>query len=47
MPASSPSVALMKDSQLVYMMHRHQIEGREAPAIAADLIAAFKEYCSS
>jgi putative YphP/YqiW family bacilliredoxin len=29
----------------VYLMQRHQIEGREAGEIAADLTAAFDKYC--
>ena len=44
-PPSSPSVALMKDGELVYMMERYQIEGRSAPEIAQDLRAAFDEHC--
>ncbi len=45
-PPSSPSVWLFKDGELVYMMHRYQIEGRDAPEIAADLVAAFERYCT-
>jgi len=44
-PPSSPSVALMRDGKLVYMMHRHQIEGRQPDAIAKDLIEAFQAFC--
>ncbi len=44
-PPSSPSVALLKDGKLVFMLERHQIESREAPAISADLQAALNEYC--
>lgn len=44
-PPSSPSVAIMKDGDLVYMMERFQIEGRTAPQIAEDLKAAFDEHC--
>lgn len=44
-PPSSPSVALFKDGQLVHMIERHHIEGRPAPLIAANLLAAFDEYC--
>jgi putative YphP/YqiW family bacilliredoxin len=43
---SSPSMGLLKDGQLVYMMERWQIEGRDATAIAADLITAFEEHCA-
>jgi putative YphP/YqiW family bacilliredoxin len=44
-PPSSPSVALFKDGELIWMMHRSQIEGRDAPEIAAELVAAFEEHC--
>jgi putative YphP/YqiW family bacilliredoxin len=44
-PPSSPQVALFKDGQLVYMMHRYEIEGRDAPEIAASLAEAFDRYC--
>jgi len=43
-PPSSPSVALLKNGDLVYMMERHQIEGRTAEEIARDLKAAFDEH---
>lgn len=45
-PPSSPSVAILRDGQLVYMMPRRDIESREAPAIAADLKAAFDRFCA-
>jgi putative YphP/YqiW family bacilliredoxin len=45
-PSSSPSMALLKDGRLVYMLERRDIENRTAEAIAADLRAAFEEYCS-
>jgi putative YphP/YqiW family bacilliredoxin len=44
-PPSSPSIAILRDGQLVYMMPRRDIESREAPAIAADLKAAFDRFC--
>jgi putative YphP/YqiW family bacilliredoxin len=44
-PPSSPSIALLRDGQLVYMMERWQIEGRPAPDIARELVAAFEEHC--
>lgn len=43
---SSPSIGLLKDGKLVYMMERWQIESRNADAIAEDLVAAFDEYCA-
>ena len=44
---SSPSIALMQNGEVVYMLERHQIEGREAPEIAADLMGAFDRLCGS
>ncbi|MCQ6559546.1 BrxA/BrxB family bacilliredoxin [Paenibacillus mendelii] len=44
-PPSSPSIALMKDGELVYFIERHQIENRSAEAIAADLAGAFDRFC--
>ena len=42
---SSPSIALLKDGQLVYMLERYQIEGRDAEQIAGELTQAFEKYC--
>ena len=44
-PPSSPSIAILRDGKVVYMMHRHQIETRDAAAIAADLKSAFDQHC--
>ena len=44
---SSPSIALLQDGQLVYMLERRQIESRDAASIAAMLTTAFDEHCSS
>ena len=44
-PPSSPSIALLKDGDVAYMMERHQIEGRTAEAIAQDLVGAFEQLC--
>ena len=43
---SSPSIALLKDGQVVKMLERWQIEGRHAHDIAAELSAAFNEHCA-
>lgn len=43
-PPSSPSFAIFQDGKPVYMMHRFQIEGRNAEAIAGDLKNAFAEF---
>ncbi|MDH3297433.1 MAG: BrxA/BrxB family bacilliredoxin [Gemmatimonadota bacterium] len=44
---SSPAIALFRDGEHVFMLERHQIEGREASAIAADLRHAYDRYCSA
>jgi putative YphP/YqiW family bacilliredoxin len=46
-PPSSPSLALLKDGHLLYMMERKNIEIRSAEEIAAELRAAFDKYCAS
>ena len=43
---SSPSISLMKDGKLVFMLERFQIEGRPAEEIAHDLVNAFNRYCA-
>jgi bacilliredoxin len=43
---SSPSIALLKDGRLVYMLERYQIEGRDAQQIAGELTKAFDEHCA-
>lgn len=43
-PPSSPCFALFQDGKPVYMMHRFQIEGRNAEAIAGDLMNAFAQF---
>ena len=43
---SSPSIALMRDGKLLYMLERSQIENRNADEIAATLTAAFDKYCA-
>ncbi len=44
-PPSSPAIALFRDGKPVFMLHRHQIEIREAPEIAKLLTEAFDRYC--
>ncbi len=46
-PPSSPSVALFNGGHLVYMMERHEIEGRSPYEIADALRSAFAEHCSA
>ena len=42
---SSPSIALLKDGKLVYMLERHQIEVRGPGEIAQELTRAFDQHC--
>ena len=42
---SSPSIALLKDGEVVHFVHRYMIEGRHPQALAQDLVAAFEEHC--
>src|SRR5213595_3395408 len=46
-PPSSPSIGLLKDGQLVFMMERRQIEGRDAYQIAEELKRAFEQHCAT
>ena len=43
---SSPSIGLFRNGSLVYMLERHQIENRDAQAIAAELTTAFDKFCA-
>lgn len=42
---SSPSIALLKDGKIVWMMERRQIEGKDASQVAEDLTRAFDQHC--
>src|SRR5579862_5281381 len=44
-PPSSPSIALLRDGKLIYMMQRSDIEHREAVDIAAELKKVFDKFC--
>jgi putative YphP/YqiW family bacilliredoxin len=44
-PPSSPSIGLLKDGRIVFMLERYQIEGRGADEISRDLVDAFDKYC--
>lgn len=44
-PPSSPSVGLLRDGKLVFMLQRRDIETRSAPMIADALKAAFEQFC--
>ncbi len=45
-PPSSPSIALLRDGNLIHMMQRSDIEHREAADIAAELKKAFDKFCA-
>ena len=45
-PPSSPSIGLLRDGKLVYLMERRQIEGRTAEEIGRELTLAFDKYCA-
>jgi bacilliredoxin len=44
---SSPSIGLLRDGKLIYMMERSQIETRSADMIATELTQAFDKYCAN
>ena len=44
-PPSSPSIGLLRDGKLVYMMERSFIEMRDADMIAQELVRAFDDHC--
>ena len=44
---SSPSIAIMRDGKVVYMLERAQIENRDASAIANELTTAFDKFCAA
>ena len=43
---SSPSVGILRDGKLVYMLERREIESRSAEMIAAELTSAFDRVCA-
>ena len=46
MPPSSPSIAIMRDGELLHFVHRHEIENQTADAIARNLTEAFDRLCA-
>ena len=46
-PPSSPSIGLLKDGELVFMVERHGIEGKDADEISEELTQAFDRYCGA
>ncbi len=45
-PPSSPSVAILRDGKLVYLMQRSVIEQSTSQDIASELMRAFDEFCA-
>src|ERR1700722_19717809 len=43
---SSPSIALLRDGKVAFMLERSNIEGRDAISIAEDLTKAFDRFCT-
>ncbi len=46
-PPSSPSIGILRDGQLVYMLQRSDIEHRESVDIASELKSAFDRFCAA
>lgn len=44
---SSPSISLLRDGKVAFMLERHNIEGRDADSIAEDLTRAFDQFCAA
>ena len=45
-PPSSPSIALLRDGKLLWMLERRNIENQTAETIAQTLASAFDKYCA-
>ncbi len=45
-PPSSPSIGILRDGQLVYMMQRSDIEVSSPEMIASTLTKAFEKHCA-
>jgi bacilliredoxin len=46
-PPSSPSIALLRNGEIVYMLQRSDIETRDALTIAQKLTQAFDQHCAA
>jgi putative YphP/YqiW family bacilliredoxin len=46
-PPSSPSAAILKGGEIVWMLERHQIEGRHPQMIAEALRQAYRTHCDT
>ena len=45
-PPSSPSIALLRDGKLLWMLERRNIENQTADTIAQTLAGAFDKFCT-
>ena len=45
--ASSPNIALFKNSQLIYILERRQVEGKSATDIAGELNGIYNRICKT
>jgi putative YphP/YqiW family bacilliredoxin len=45
-PPTSPSIGILRDGELAYMMQRSEIETSDPRAIALRLAQAFNQFCS-
>ena len=43
---SSPNIALFKNGEFLFMLHRHQIEGKNAMGIVRELATAYDKFCT-
>ena len=46
-PPSSPSMALFQNGKPVFVLHRYEIESRQAPEIARALVGAFDQHLAA
>lgn len=46
-PASSPSIAIFREGELVHMMERSDIEHRDSLDIAGELKRVFDQHCAA
>src|SRR5574339_374590 len=44
---SSPSIGILQNGKIAFMLERHQIEGRDPETIAKDLTGAFDRLCTT
>ena len=47
LPPSSPQIAILSKGKLLFMLQRHEIEGRTPEQVAADLTAAYEKLSTS